>query len=105
MSSTEAPAPVPPSERAAAARPRSWLSPRTWLSLLFSETERVSPTGVLGVLVALLSLATVGAVGYLALFASASQHLHVSWFIALYFPLCFLTTSLAKGHARTTPID
>ena len=33
------------------------------------------------------SLATVGAVFYLALFASASQHLHISWFILFFFPL------------------
>lgn len=78
---------------------------RGLFSLLFSETERVAPTGLLGSVVAVLSLATVFAIGYLALFASASQHLHISWFILLFFPLAFLTTTFAKGYHRLTFID
>jgi TRAP transporter 4TM/12TM fusion protein len=74
-------------------------------SLMFSETERVDPTCVLGGIVSLLSLATVFAVGYLALFASASQHLHISWFILLFFPIAFLTTTMTKGVHRLTFID
>jgi TRAP transporter 4TM/12TM fusion protein len=81
----------------------SW--PRRIGRALFSETERVEPTGVLAILIMLLSLATVAAVFYLALFASASQHLHISWFILFFFPLCFLTTSIAKGYHRLTAVD
>ena len=99
------PAGPPSTDAAAPASATSRLSPGRWLSALFSETERVDPTGVLAAVVALLSLATVGAVGYLALVASASQHLHIAWFILFFFPLCFLTTSLAKGYARTTVLD
>ncbi len=79
--------------------------PRRILGALFSETERVDPTGFVGGIVAVLSLATVLTVGYLALFASASQHLHISWFILFFFPLSFLTTSMAKGSVRLTFID
>ncbi len=85
------------------AEPRGVL--RRALGLLFSETERVDPKGFLGLVVAALSLATVAAVFYLALFASASQHLHISWFIAFFFPLSFLTTTIAKGYTRLTFID
>ena len=103
---TEAPVPGPPAAGSTEPRrPRSWLSPLRWFAALCSETERVAPAGVLGWCVAALSLATVGAVGYLALIASASQHLHISWFILFYFPLCFLTTSIAKGYAKTTFVD
>lgn len=79
--------------------------PRRVARALFSDTERLEPTGVVGIIVALLSLATVAAVFYLALFASASQHLHISWFILFFFPLCFLTTSVAKGYHRLTSVD
>lgn len=95
--------PSPPPANTPADLAVSW--PRRIGRALFSETERVEPTGVIAIIVMLLSLATVAAVFYLALFASASQHLHISWFILFFFPLCFLTTSFAKGYHRLTAVD
>jgi TRAP transporter 4TM/12TM fusion protein len=94
----------PPPENGSAS-PSAAPRRQSLFSLMFSETERVDPIGVLGAVVALLSLATVFAVGYLALFASASQHLHISWFILLFFPIAFLTTTITKGYYRLTFID
>ncbi len=82
---------------------KGWL--RRIGGVLFSETERVEPTGSLALVVTALALATVATVFYLTLFASASQHLHISWFILFFFPISFLTTTIAKGHHRLTPVD
>ena len=68
----------------------------------FSETERIEPAGATGLVVTVLSVATVLAVAWLALFGSVSQHLHVSWFILLSFPIAFLTTSVAKASPSTS---
>ena len=69
------------------------------------ETHRVRPHGVLGVLVAVLSLVTTFAVGYLALFGYATEHFQVALFLVLLLPICFLTTTVARGVTRLTAID
>jgi TRAP transporter 4TM/12TM fusion protein len=100
------PSPSPPStrpEKPEAGAAVGWT--RRITRSLFSETERVEPTGILAILVMVLSVTTVATVFYLTLFASASQHLHISWFILFFFPICFLTTSIAKGFHRLTSLD
>ncbi|MDF2116955.1 TRAP transporter fused permease subunit [Roseiarcaceae bacterium H3SJ34-1] len=72
---------------------------------IFGETRRVAPQGPLWMLVAALSVVTVFGIGYLALFAFATQQMQISLFLLLLMPACFLTTTRG-AHTRTlTLID
>jgi len=77
-------------------------APSMWsrLTAIIGEGRRLNPGGALGALIATLSVLASGIVTWLALFGTASEHLQISWFIFLVFPIVFLTTTVSRRFER-----
>jgi TRAP transporter 4TM/12TM fusion protein len=76
--------------------------PSLWtrVTVVIGEGRRLNPTGALGALIAALSIAAAVVVTWLALFGTETEHMQISWFILLVFPIVFLTTTAARRVAR-----
>jgi TRAP transporter 4TM/12TM fusion protein len=72
---------------------------------VLGETHRVRSKGVVGSIVAVLSVVASILIGWLALFGVATDHLQISLFLALLLPIAFLTTTAKQGIERLTVID
>ena len=70
-----------------------------------SETRRVAPTGLVGVVVAVLSVASVLVIGWFALYATVTQQVQVLYYLLLLLPICFLTTTAHSRIERLTAVD
>jgi TRAP transporter 4TM/12TM fusion protein len=69
------------------------------------ETRRVSPTGPVGVLIAVMSVLAVGVIGWFALFGTVTQQLQVLYYLLLLLPISFLTTTAHFRADRLSVID
>jgi TRAP transporter 4TM/12TM fusion protein len=69
------------------------------------ETRRVRPAGLVGLVIALFSVAAVIVIGWFALFGVATQHHQVALFLLLLLPISFLTTTASSEVERLTPLD
>lgn len=70
-----------------------------------SETRRVAPTGVVGKLIAALSVAAIIAIGYFALIATVTQQFQAIVYLLLLLPISFLTTTAHARVERLTVVD
>lgn len=81
------------------------LSPDRWFLRFWAETERLTPKGIVHLIVAVLSVLGVFAVIYLALWGKVHERHQIAWFLLFLFPICFLTTSCFKDVKRLTWLD
>jgi TRAP transporter 4TM/12TM fusion protein len=72
---------------------------------VLGETRRVTPTGPLGLLIAVLSVLAVFVVSWFALFATVTQQLQVLYYLLLLLPISFLTTTAHYRAARLSLLD
>jgi TRAP transporter 4TM/12TM fusion protein len=75
-----------------------------WIELT-GETRRVQPAGAVGVLVAMLSVAAVLVVSWLALVATVTQQFQVLLYLLLLLPISFLTTTAHSRAERLGVLD
>jgi len=85
--------------------PQSGGGSRKGVLALLGETQRVRPGGIIGIIVAVLSVVAVFLIGWLALYGIATQHHQVALFLVLLLPISFLTTTATARAARLTPVD
>ena len=72
---------------------------------VLGETRRVTPSGSLGRLIALMSVLAVGVIGWFALFGTATQQLQVLYYLLLLLPISFLTTTAHYRADRLGILD
>jgi TRAP transporter 4TM/12TM fusion protein len=70
-----------------------------------SETRRVAPTGLVGALVAVLSVIAIFAIGWFALIATVTQQFQAIVYLLLLLPISFLTTTAHARAERLGAID
>ena len=72
---------------------------------LTGEGNRLLPSGVLRVYIAVVSLLLTGYITWYALFSSSNRHLHAAFFIVGVLPIVFLTTTGSKAYTRLNVVD
>jgi TRAP transporter 4TM/12TM fusion protein len=72
---------------------------------VLGETRRVTPSGPLGTLIAIMSVLAVGVIGWFALFGTVTQQLQVLYYLLLLLPISFLTTTAHYRADRLTALD
>ena len=69
------------------------------------EGLRLVHGGALGKLIAVTSVVLTAVIAWYALYMPVSEHKQIAYFIALIFPIGFLTTTISKSFTRLTPLD
>lgn len=69
------------------------------------EGVRLVHGGALGKLIAVISVLLTLVIAWYALYMPVSEHKQISYFVALMFPIGFLTTTISKSFPRLTPLD
>ncbi|MGE0652225.1 MAG: hypothetical protein AB7P12_10795, partial [Alphaproteobacteria bacterium] len=72
---------------------------------VLGEGNRHVPTGLFGAVTTVLSVTAVLGIVWIALFSLRSEHFIIGVFIALTFPVAFLTTTGSRYQTRISILD